>query len=298
MEYMTEHVARQMDGLLPEDMDFNLSDFALFLSVMKNQEAHRCILSIIMEEPDLELVSVHVEEVVLNRSGKRAIRLDAAAVDAKKRRYSTEMQNDTSQDDIRKRSRYYQSMLDTPLLKSGRETRYRHLPPSVVTFITQEDIFGKDLAKYTFTEQCEEVPGLHLEDGTTKLFLNMTSKNGDPILVSLLQYMKLTRIDNPEIRIKDERIVTLDAVVREVKQSEEWEAVKMSILSIGIEKGREEGIKVGREEGERQFLQNAASRKLKKGMDIPQIAKELETDESVIREIIVGLKLDKDAKGL
>ena len=109
------------------------------------------------------------------------------------------MQNDTRQDDIRKRSRYYQSLLDTPLLKSGRETRYRHLPPSVVTFITQEDIFGKDLAKYTFTEQCEEVPGLHLEDGTMKLFLNMTSKNGDPVLVSLLQYMKQTRIDNPEI---------------------------------------------------------------------------------------------------
>ena len=215
-----EHMEQQLGSLLPEDMEFNLSDFALFLSVMKNQEAHRCILSIIMGEPDLELVGVHVEEVVLNRSGKRAIRLDAAAVDTKKRRYSTEMQNDTRQDDIRKRSRYYQSLLDTPLLKSGRETRYRHLPPSVVTFITQEDIFGKDLAKYTFTEQCEEVPGLHLEDGTMKLFLNMTSKNGDPILVSLLQYMKQTSIDNPEIQVKDERIVALDAVVQEVKQSE------------------------------------------------------------------------------
>ena len=288
-----EHMEQQLGSLLPEDMEFNLSDFALFLSVMKNQEAHRCILSIIMGEPDLELVSVHVEEVVLNRSGKRAIRLDAAAVDTKKRRYSTEMQNDTRQDDIRKRSRYYQSLLDTPLLKSGRETRYRHLPPSVVTFITQEDIFGKDLAKYTFTEQCEEVPGLHLEDGTMKLFLNMTSKNGDPVLVSLLQYMKQTSIDNPEIQVKDERIVALDAVVQEVKQSEEWEAVKMSILSIGIEKGRKEG-----EQRLVQFLQNATLKKLKKGMDIPQIAKELETDESVIREIIAGLKLDKDAKGL
>ena len=288
-----EHMEQQLGSLLPEDMEFNLSDFALFLSVMKNQEAHRCILSIIMGEPDLELVGIHVEEVGLNRSGKRAIRLDAAAVDTKKRRYSTEMQNDTRQDDIRKRSRYYQSLLDTPLLKSGRETRYRHLPPSVVTFITQEDIFGKDLAKYTFTEQCEEVPGLHLEDGTMKLFLNMTSKNGDPILVSLLQYMKQTSIDNPEIQVKDEQIVALDAVVQEVKQSEEWEAVKMSILSIGIEKGRKEG-----EQRLVQFLQNATLKKLKKGMDIPQIAKELETDESVIREIIAGLKLDKDAKGL
>ena len=281
-----EHMEQQLGSLLPEDMEFNLSDFALFLSVMKNQEAHRCILSIIMGEPDLELVGIHAEEVVLNRSGKRAIRLDAAAVDTKKRRYSTEMQNDTSQDDIRKRSRYYQSLLDTPLLKSGRETRYRHLPPSVVTFITQEDIFGKDLSKYTFREQCEEVPGLHLEDGTMKLFLKKKKKNGDPVLVSLLQYMKQSRIDNPEIQVKDERIVTLDAVVREVKQSEEWEAVKMSILSIGIEKG------------ERQFLQNTTLKKLKKGMDIPQIAKDLETDESVIREIIAGLESGKGSEEL
>ncbi len=52
---------------------------------------------------------------------------------------------------------------------------------------TQDDIFGFDLAKYTFTEQCEEIAGLHLEDGTKKIFLNMNSKNGSPELVSLLQ---------------------------------------------------------------------------------------------------------------
>ena len=71
-----------------------------------------------------------------------------------------------------------------------------------------------------------------------------------------------------------------------MKQSEEWEAVKMSILSIGIEKG------------ERQFLQNTTLKKLKKGMDIPQIAKDLETDESVIREIIAGLESGKGSEEL
>ena len=34
-----------------------------------------------------------------------------------------------------------------------------------------------------------------------------------------------------------DRIITLDEIVNEVKQSEEWEAVKMNILEIGIEKG-------------------------------------------------------------
>jgi len=228
---------RAQTAALPEEMQFNLSDFALFLSVMKNQTAHECVLSIIMDEPDLKLEKVHVEQVVLNKSGKRAIRLDAWAVDSKDRRYATEMQNSATSDNLRKRSRFYQGLLDTPILKSGRNTRYKSLPATVITFITQDDIFGKDLARYTFTEQCEEVVGLHLEDGTTKIFLNMSSKNGDPVLISLLQYMKETTLENPEILVKDERLVTLDTIVTEVRQSEEWEDVTMDILSYGIEQG-------------------------------------------------------------
>ncbi len=57
--------------------------------------------------------------------------------------------------------------------------------------------------------------------------------------------MKNTRLDNPEIIVQDERIVKLDRVVEEVKQSEEWEAVRMNILDIGIQKGRAEGLAEG-----------------------------------------------------
>lgn len=67
---------------LPEDYAFNLSDFALFLSVMKNKAAYEYTLSIILDEPALFLEEVKVEQVVLNKSGKRAIRLDAWARDA------------------------------------------------------------------------------------------------------------------------------------------------------------------------------------------------------------------------
>ena len=115
------------------------------------------------------------------------------------------------------------------------------LPSTVIIFITQEDIFSCDLAMYTFTEQCEEVAGLHLDDGTKKIFLNMTSKNGRPELISLLQYMKNTTLDNPDILVRDKRIRKLDQIVKEVKQSEEWEAAKMNILEIGIEKGQNKG---------------------------------------------------------
>lgn len=130
-----------------EDREFNLCDFALFLSVMKNETAHRNVLSIIMGERNLELKEVHVE------------------------------------------------------------------------------------------------------DGTTKIFLNMSSKNGEPVLVSLLQYMKHTTLENPEILVRDERLTQLDDIVTEVKQSEEWEAVRMSILSIGLERGEQIGLEKGMAKG-------------------------------------------------
>lgn len=227
----------------------NLSDFALFLTVMKQRLAYQNTLSIILDEPDIQLKEVKVEQVILNKSGKRAIRLDAWALSVDDRQFDMEMQNTTGQDSIPKRSRFYQGLMDSPVLKSGKKTRYRHLPSTTIIFITQDDIFGKDLAKYTFTEQCDEVPGLKLEDGTMKIFLNMTSKNGSKELISLLQYMKHTDINNPDIQVKDKRLLELHEIVIQVKESEEWEAVKMDILDVGIQKGIEKGIQRGIERG-------------------------------------------------
>ena len=270
---------------LLEGYQFNLSDFALFLSVMKDPRAYRCVLSVFMDEPDIELQDVKVEQVVLDKSGKRAIRLDAWAKSVDNRQFNMEMQNDVRQDDLRKRSRFYQGMLDTPILKSGKETRYRMLPSTVIIFITQEDIFGRDRAKYTFTEQCEEVPDLKLDDGTTKIFFNMESKNGAPELISMLSYMKDTRLNNPDILVKDKRIVELNDIVEEVKDSEEWEAVKMNILEIGIEKGKQQGA-------EKKMLE-LVEKKLKKGQTISQIADALEESEEKIQEIADSIQKDK-----
>lgn len=116
----------------------------------------------------------------------------------------------------------------------------------------------KQVEMYTFTERCEEVPELLLEDGTSKIFLNMTSKNGRPELISLLQYMKYTTLDNDNVMVKDGRILHLDRIVNEVRQSEEWEAVEMNIFEMGVERGKELGIEQGKalglEEGKKESL--------------------------------------------
>ena len=278
---------------LPEEYQVNLSDFALFLSVMKHKKAYQNVLSIILDEPDIELKAVKVEKVVLNAKGKRAIRLDAWGLAEDERQFNVEMQNDTAHDDIRKRSRFYQGLIDTPILKAGKQTKYQQLPPTVIIFITKEDIFGKNQALYTFEESCRELPDLKLKDGTAKLFLNMTVKQGRPELVSLLQYMNHTTLDNPEVKVRDDPIEELDRIVQEVKTSEEWENVQMSILSIGLERGEklglERGEKLGLERGEKRGeelnLIRLVCRKLLKHKTPQEIAVDLEEDQENIDRI-------------
>ena len=80
--------------------------------------------------------------------------------------------------------------------------------------------------------------------------------------------MKNTKIDNPEIIVKDSRILELDGIVTEVKESEEWEAVKMNILEVGIARGREEGKIEGKAEGELLKLISQIRKKQKKGCTV------------------------------
>ena len=89
-----------------------------------------------------------------------------------------------------------------------------------------------------------------------------------PELISLLQYMKESRLDNPEVVVKDNRIKELDEVVTEIRQSEEWEAVRMNILEIGIMQGMEQGA-------DRKIIDQVC-KKLKKGKTVSCIAEEIE----------------------
>ena len=113
----------------------------------------------------------------------------------------------------------------------------------------------------------------------------MTSKNDTPELISLLQYMKDTRSDNPNILCWDNRLTQIDEVVKEVKQSEEWEAVQMSILLIGMERGQKIGEALGEARGEAYVLTDLIIKKMKRGLAPEQIADMLEINLAIVKEI-------------
>lgn len=81
-------------------------------------------------------------------------------------------------------------------------------------------------------------------------------------------------IDNPEILVKDSRILELDHIVQEVKSSEEWEGVRMNILEIGIEQGMNKK------------LTEIVQKMLNKGLLIEDIITLLEEDEATIKKVV------------
>ncbi|RHA67719.1 exotoxin [Roseburia intestinalis] len=70
-------------------------------TVMKNRKAYENTLSIILDEPDIKMEEVKVEQVILNRYEKRAIRLDVWGKTVDNRQINMEMENNMH-DDVKK----------------------------------------------------------------------------------------------------------------------------------------------------------------------------------------------------
>ena len=79
----------------------------------------------------------------------------------------------TIPEDLPRRMRYYQSMIDIDSLIAGSE--YEALKESYVIFLCTKDPFGLGLPVYTFSTVCKEKNDFTLNDGINKLFFNASA---------------------------------------------------------------------------------------------------------------------------
>ena len=220
------------------------------------------------------------------------MRMDVFVMSEEQSIYNTEMQ-DTRKADLAKRSRYYQSLIDTGLLEPG-VPNYNFLNQSFVIIIMTFDLFGYGKYVYTFENRCKEVPECSLGDGAVKIFINTKGKNADEVSEELIEFLKYVEHSTNETanQAKSERVRRVHDRVCKVKVNEEvgvkymqaWEE-KYYEREEGREEGRIEGRITGRAEGRIKTLVNQVCRKLAKGMDAAAIADMLEEDEDVIRDI-------------
>ena len=282
--------------------DLNLTNRFLFDAVAEDPEAHEAILRIILGR-EIRLGGTNQTEKELRVSpAARTIRMDVFAMDEEDTVYNTEMQNRQASD-LPKRSRYYQSLLDTSLLETG-SVDYNELNDSCIIMITTFDPFGLGKYVYTFVPICLEDPACTLRDGTVRIFVSTKGTNEDevsPELVEFTKYVEDTTDERAEqsdsalIRKIHERVCKVrrseEMGVRYMQAWEEKIYERREAREEGREEGRKEGLEKGFIKGEQSKLRTQIQKKQAKGFSVEEIADMLEEDVETIQKLAAELEV-------
>ena len=149
----------------------------------------RQLLELILDIKIKEIVYPEREKTIEARIDGKGIRLDVYVEEKDTNRaFDVEIQISNS-DNLAKRMRYYQSLIDSDKLKRGQH--YSRLGESFIIFICPFDIFKQGRHLYTFRERCDQDINLKLNDGTTKIFLSTKGTLSDvlPDIKAFLDYV-------------------------------------------------------------------------------------------------------------
>ncbi len=264
--------------------ELNLTDRFLFAETMDEPEAYEAVLGILLED-EIELLDHTQTEKELRVSPQlRAVRLDVVNMDESGRIYFTEMQKRDTRN-LEKRSRYYQAQLDVSLLEPGCKD-FNELNDSCLILVAPFDLFGYGLYRYTFVGQCREVPGLALQDGAARIFINTFGTNKKDFsqeFLDFMEYINDTR-DTVAARSTSARVRLVRDRVEKIRRSEKC-GVKYMQRWEEIAYAREDGYEEGRDEGALREIIGIVCKKLAKGRSVEQIADESEQELERISRI-------------
>ncbi len=236
--------------------DLNLMDAFLFdVSTENPENAEKIARAIVRRVIGRELQEIVVENQKQFRGaevGKRGIRMDLwvrekiGAPNPSVCLYDIEP--NLYEDDLPKRSRFYQAKADARELPVG--SRFKELPQLIMIWILPYDPFGDDRMIYTVKNTVVENKELIYNDGVLKLFLYTKGRNGgSKELKSLLTYFEETTQDNAV----DAELKEIQKIVGNIKHSYETEERYMTLqemidyekadsYKIGIQQGIQQGI--------------------------------------------------------
>ena len=229
--------------------ELTIQDNFIFQKVMLKKHICKAVLERLLDISIHDIVYIHEEKGLDVRLETKSVRLDVYVNDDKGTVFNIEMQTSKDMEELVKRTRFYQSILDMYHLQKGQ--RYMTLNDSYIIFICTFPVFSRERHKYTFKNICLEEHDILLNDGATKLFLSTKGTQND-ISKSLQAF--LDYIDGHEAT--DELLKDIDEAVYEVKHCEAWkEEYKMLSMDHytywkeGVAEGIEQGIAQGIEQG-------------------------------------------------
>lgn len=262
----------------------NLMDDFLFDVATVDLETCKLIIELSLGIQIRNIAWKEGQKVVHNLPGRRGIRMDFYVEDEVGNVFDVEMQK-RNEGNIPKRTRFYQALIDAPMLKSG-ERGFDRMKPAYIVVICGFDLYGYGLYRYTFDNRCKEIPDLVMGDECRKIILNTKGSNDSEVersLVDFLHYVEQSSEDNVPTDC-DERLKHLHEKIHKIKSSEE-----MGVSYMKMEERdrliRDEGERLGLDKGKKSSLISIIRKKFDKGMDITEIADLLEADKEEVEAI-------------
>lgn len=210
-----------------------IDDF-MFCKVLENdEELSRELLELILGIKIRKVVCVSRQKPIDITTDGKGVRFDVYVEDKANTVYDIEMQA-VLKKDIPKRSRYYQGMIDLNLIEKG--AKYSDLKRSFVIFICLTDPFKRNLPVYRFTNRCDDLPELELNDEAYKVFVNATctTDNMSDELKAFFDYLCKGKVQSEFVR-------KIEKQVDKVRKHEEWRLEYMTLFMRDMEK-KEEGM--------------------------------------------------------
>ena len=151
--------------------ELRFTDDFMFCHVMKSPDLCKGVIERLLGIKVEKIEYPELQKEIRPYYSAHGVRLDVYVKDSD-RIFDIEMQT-TIPDDLPRRMRYYQSMIDVDSLISGYE--YETLKESYVIFLCTKDPFGLGLPVYTFNTACKEAKDFALNDGINKVFFNASA---------------------------------------------------------------------------------------------------------------------------
>ena len=229
--------------------ELTIQDNFIFQKVMLKKHICKAVLERLLDISIKDIVYIQEEKTLDVSLETKSVRLDVYVNDDKGTVFNIEMQTSKDMEELVKRTRFYQSILDMYHLQKGQ--KYVTLNDSYIIFICTFPVFTGHRHKYTFKNICIEEHHILLNDGATKLFLSTKGKMDD-ISKPLQRFLEY--VDGHAAT--DDLLRDIESAVNEAKHCEAWRE-EYSMLSMdhytywkeGIAEGRAEGLAEGKAAG-------------------------------------------------
>ena len=253
--------------------ELTIQDNFIFQKVMLKKPICKAVLERLLDIYIKDIVYIQEEKTLDVSLETKSIRLDVYVNDDKGTVFNIEMQTSKDMEELVKRTRFYQSILDMYHLQKGQ--KYMTLNDSYIIFICTFPVFTGNRHKYTFKNVCMEEHDILLNDGATKLFLSTKGKMDD---ISKPLQRFLDYVDGHAA--SDELLREIESAVDEAKHCEAWRE-EYSMLSMdhytywkeGVAEGRAEGLVEGENLGKAKAKTEVVVQMLRENISMQMIAK-------------------------